>query len=91
MWTFRRRKNFKKSYDGLTAEQKKAVREAWPRVKEDPFNPQFGTHQIQRLRTFYGRTVYSVVLMGDLRTRAAQQARLHRQQRCRTTGSIVAC
>ena len=67
MWTFRRRKKFKASYDRLTREQKEAVKEAWPQFQEDPFSPQFGTYQIQRLRAFYGKTVYSVVLMGDLR------------------------
>ena len=67
MWSFRRRKSFKKSYDRLTPEQKRAVREAWPRFREDPFNPQFRTHQIQRLQKFYGKTVYSVVLLADLR------------------------
>ena len=67
MWTFRRRKDFRTNYDRLTPKQKKAVKEAWPRFRENPFNPQFRTHQIQRLSALYGQPVYSVVLMGDLR------------------------
>lgn len=67
MWVFRRRKSFRKSYDRLTEVQKQAVREAWPRFREDPFSAPFRTHQIHRLSKLYGQTVYSVVLLGDLR------------------------
>ena len=47
--------------------QKESVRQAWKLFKQDPFDPRLGTHKINRLSAHYGKTIYSVVVEGDLR------------------------
>ena len=39
----------------------------WTIFKNDPFDPRLGTHRINSLSAHYQRTIYSVVLEGDLR------------------------
>ena len=53
-------------YD-LSPSQKESTRKAWQFFKLDPFDPRLRTHKIHRLSTIMRRTVYAVVIGGDLR------------------------
>jgi hypothetical protein len=56
-------RNFKK----LPPEQWASVRRVWQIFKLNPFDPRLGTHKIHGLSAIFGRTVYAVVVEGDLR------------------------
>jgi len=56
-------RNFKK----LPREQWVSVRRTWQIFKLDPFDPRLGIHKIQSLSAIFNRTVYAVVVEGDLR------------------------
>ncbi len=58
---------FWKNYRKLSARQQKSVREAWQRFKVDPFDPGLRTHRINSLTAIFKRTVYAIVIEGDLR------------------------
>lgn len=58
---------FWRNYKKLTPSQKLAAREAWKIFKRDPFDPRLGTHKINSLTAIFKRTVYAVVIEGDLR------------------------
>jgi len=55
------------SFNRLSAADKASARNAWKILKENPFDPRLGTHKIQRLSAYYGRTIYAVRIEGDLR------------------------
>jgi hypothetical protein len=65
--TFRASESFWKKFYRLPPAQKERVRTKWTIFKNDPFNPRLGTHRINSLSAHYQRTIYSVVLEGDLR------------------------
>jgi hypothetical protein len=44
-----------------------SVRRAWQIFKLDPFDSRLGTHKIHSLSAIFGRTIYAVVVEGDLR------------------------
>lgn len=56
-------RNFRK----LPREQWASVRRVWQIFKIDPFDPRLGTHKIHALSALFRRTVYAVVVEGDLR------------------------
>ncbi len=56
-------RNFKK----LPRTQWESVRRLWPIFKKDPFDPRLRTHKINSLSAIFGKTVYAVVVEGDLR------------------------
>jgi mRNA-degrading endonuclease YafQ of YafQ-DinJ toxin-antitoxin module len=56
-------RNFKK----LPRQQWVSIRRVWQIFKRDPFDPRLGTHKIHTLSAIFGRTVYAVVVEGDLR------------------------
>jgi hypothetical protein len=56
-------RNFRK----LPRKQWVSVRRSWEIFKRDPFDPRLGTHKINSLSAIFGRTVYAVVVEGDLR------------------------
>ncbi len=56
-------RNFKK----LPRKQWTSVRACWDIFKLDPFDARLGTHKINSLSAIFGRTVYAVVVEGDLR------------------------
>ena len=56
-------RNFKK----LPHEQWASIRRVWLVFKRDPFDPRLATHKIHTLSAIFGRTVYAVVVEGDLR------------------------
>ncbi len=58
---------FWKKFYRLSARQKESVRSAWVIFKEDPFDARLGTHRIGSLSARYKKTIYSVVVEGDLR------------------------
>ena len=64
---FRATERFWTCFYRLSPAQKTAVRNAWRIFKENPFDSRLGTHKIQRLSAYYGRTVYAVRIEGDLR------------------------
>jgi hypothetical protein len=43
------------------------VRRTWQIFKVDPFDSRLGTHKIHGLSAIFNRTVYAVVVEGDLR------------------------
>lgn len=51
----------------LPSSQKESARRAWRIFKENPFDARLGAHKIQKLSATMGKTVYSVVIEGDLR------------------------
>ena len=58
---------FWSGFYGLSDSQKESVRRAWTIFKQDPFDARLGTHKIHRLTAHYGKTIYSVIIEGDLR------------------------
>lgn len=66
-WRFRAAETFWKKFYTLSPKQKESTRVAWKIFKCDPFDPRLGTHRINSLSARYGRTIYSVVIEGDLR------------------------
>ena len=51
----------------LDDSQKESVRRAWEIFRQNPFDARLRTHKIHRLSAHYGKTIYSVVVEGDLR------------------------
>lgn len=66
-YIYRASETFWKKFYLLDAAQKASVRQQWQIFKLDPFDPRLGTHKINRLSAISGRTIYSVVIEGDLR------------------------
>jgi len=66
-YTFKASENFWKSFHRLSNAQKAHARAAWQIFKRNPFDPQLGTHKIQRLSAVHGKTVYAVRIEADLR------------------------
>jgi hypothetical protein len=58
---------FWRSFRGLPRQQWASVRRTWLVFKVNPFDPRLGTHKIERLSAIFSRTVYAVVIEGDLR------------------------
>ena len=56
-------RNFKK----MPREQWTSVRRTWQIFKVDPFDSRLGAHKIHGLSAIFNRTVYAVVVEGDLR------------------------
>ena len=56
-------RNFRK----LPREQWTSVRRVWKIFKVDPFDPRLRTHKIHALSALFHRTVFAVVVEGDLR------------------------
>ncbi len=50
----------------LPASRKESAPRAWRIFKQNPFNPRLGAHRIQQLSAIMRRTVYAVVIEGDL-------------------------
>ena len=67
-YRYRASETFWKKFYNLPPDQKSSVRAAWVVFKEDPFALQLGTHRIHYLSSLARRTVYAVVIEGDLRT-----------------------
>ena len=58
---------FWENFYGLSPAQKESTRQAWEIFKQDPFDPRLRTHKIHRLSSILRRTVFAVVIEGDLR------------------------
>ncbi len=58
---------FWRAFYALPSGQKESTRKAWELFKQNPFDPRLGTHKIHRLSARYRKTIYSVVIEGDLR------------------------
>ena len=65
-YRYRAAEAFWKSFYALRPEQKESPRAAWLLFKEDPFDPRFRTHKIQRLSAALKKTVHAVVIESDL-------------------------
>jgi hypothetical protein len=55
------------NFYSLSAPQKESAPTAWQIFKQDPFDPRLRTHKIHRLSAIMRRTVYAVIVEGDLR------------------------
>lgn len=58
---------FWENFYRLPPSQKDSTRQAWRIFKENPFDPRLGAHKINKLSAMMRRTVYAVVIEGDLR------------------------
>jgi hypothetical protein len=58
---------FWRNFKNLPRAQWASVRSVWRIFKLNPFDPRLGTHKIHSLSAIFGRTVYAVVVEGDLR------------------------
>jgi hypothetical protein len=65
--TFRALPAFFAAYNALSAEDRALVDAKFAIFRENPFDARLKTHQINKLSSRYRRTVYSVVIAGDLR------------------------
>lgn len=65
--TFKRTPQFRRSFDDLSVAEQKAAKEAFAIFKNDPFDPRLRTHKINRLSALHKKTVYSVVILNNLR------------------------
>ncbi len=66
-YVYRASENFWKKFYSLSSAQKESVRLAWMAFRENPFDAKLGTHRISSLSAYYKKTIYSVVIEGDLR------------------------
>ena len=67
-YRFRAAERFWTCFYRLSPGDKAAARNAWKVFKENPFDARLGTHKIQSLSAYYGRTIYAVKIEGDLRS-----------------------
>jgi len=66
-YQYRASEQFWKSFYKLPSIQKESTRQAWIILKENPFDSRLRTHKIHSLSSLYKKTIYSVVIEGDLR------------------------
>lgn len=66
-YRFRASEQFWRSFYQLSVSQKEATRRTWVIFKQNPFDPRLRTHKIHSLSALYKKTIYSVVVEGDLR------------------------
>lgn len=66
-YRFEASETFWENFYNLSAAQKESARTAWAVFKEDPFHPSLRVHKIHRLSAIMRRTVFAVVVEGDLR------------------------
>ncbi len=66
-YTYKATETYWKKFYKLSDNQKASVRATWLVFKRNPFDPSLGTHKIHALSARAGKTVYSVVVEGDLR------------------------
>jgi hypothetical protein len=55
------------NFNKLPPEQWDSIRRVWRIFKLNPFDGRLRTHKIHTLSAIFGRTVYAVVVEGDLR------------------------
>jgi hypothetical protein len=67
-YRFRAVERFWTCFYRLSSADKASARNAWKIFKDNPFDSRLGTHKIQRLSAYYGRTIYAVRIEGDLRS-----------------------
>ena len=67
-YRFRASEQFWKSFHGLPSDKKASARKAWEIFKDDPFDFRLRTHKIHSLSALYKKSIYSVVIEGDLRS-----------------------
>lgn len=65
-YQFRAARSFWLGWNRLTDVQQRAAREVFLVFKANPFDPSLRTHKIHKLSAHYGRTIYAVVISGDL-------------------------
>jgi len=66
-YRFAATESFWEAFYALPAPQKESARAAWLIFKEDPFDPRLRTHKIHRLSAIMRKTVFALVIEGDLR------------------------
>jgi hypothetical protein len=66
-YVFKASEQFWRAFNRLDAAQKESARKAWKIFKVNPFDSRLRVHKINKLTAQYGRTIYAVVVEGDLR------------------------
>lgn len=61
------RRNFWAKVEDLPERSRRALYRCWAIFRVDPFDPRLGTHKIRVLSERANRSIYSVVIEGDLR------------------------
>ena len=61
-------KSFWREYEALSPEKRSAADEAFKVFKRDPFAGELKTHRIHRLTALHRRTVWSVTVLGNLKS-----------------------
>ena len=56
-----------KNFDNLPEPQQASARAAFKIFQANPFDPRLRAHKINSPSAYYGKTVYAVVIEGDLR------------------------
>jgi hypothetical protein len=66
-YRFRAARSFWKSFAKLPERQQSLARETFRIFKANPFDARLRAHKIHSLSAYYKRTIYAVVIEGDLR------------------------
>ena len=66
-YQFKAAETFWANFYALSDPRKESTRRAWLIFRQDPFDPRLRVHKIHSLSARYKRTIYSVVIEGDLR------------------------
>ena len=64
---FKTSRGFWKIFSKLPERQQASAKAAFKIFKANPFDPRLRSHKINSLSSYYGKTVYSAVIEGDLR------------------------
>jgi hypothetical protein len=66
-YRFRAAKSFRGALAKLPSQQQRSAAAAFKIFKQNPFDPRLRPHKIHKLSAAYGKTIYGVVIDGDLR------------------------
>jgi hypothetical protein len=64
---FRRSSAFRRAFDDLTPQQKRAATECFKLFKNDPNDPRLNIHPIKKLSSRYRTMIRSITIEGDLK------------------------
>ena len=66
-YVFKASEQYWRAFNDLPPSQKESARRAWQIFKQNPFDPRLRAHKINKLSAQYRKTIYAVVVEGDLR------------------------
>ena len=64
---FRTTKTFRQAFDGLSASNQKATKEAFAIFKKNPFEPSLNVHKIYKLSGIAKKAVFSITIKMNLK------------------------